>query len=65
MSSLKGLFESPCFPSLFSPFYFQDIFLIRKNYIDRINEGSLNIETWIDYSGANLTHRTRYSLHIL
>lgn len=33
MSSLKGLFESLCFPSLFSPFYFQDIFLFRKNYI--------------------------------
>lgn len=33
MSSLKCLFESPCLPSLVSPFFFQDVFLIRKSYI--------------------------------
>lgn len=62
MSSLRCLFESPYLPSLLSPLYFQDIFLIRKKKttFDRINERSLNLDPWIDYSGAALRHRSRW-----
>ena len=55
MSSLKGLFESLCFPSIFSPFYFQDIFLFRKNYIwlDRWRKPEYRGLNWLWWGKAD------------
>lgn len=53
----KVSFESPHLPSLLSPLYFQDIFLIRKNYIWQDKWRKLEFRRRIDYSGAVLRHR--------
>lgn len=58
-SSLKCLFESPCLPSFLSPLYFQNIFLIRKNYIwqDKLRKLEFRYLNRLQWGGLN--NRTR------
>ena len=55
MSSLKCLFESPWLLSLLSPLYFQDIFLIRKNWIwqDKLKKLGFSYLNWLWWSRAH------------
>lgn len=54
MSSFKCLFESPCLPSLLSPLYFQDIFLIKKNYIwqDKLRKPEFRYLNWLQWGST-------------
>lgn len=53
-SSLKCLFESSCLPSLLSPLYFQDIFLIKKNYIwqDTLRKPDCRYLSWLQWGST-------------